>query len=193
MKYKNFIIVLTIAFSFAFSNSYAHCDGIDGPVVKAAKKSIEENNINIVLAWIKPEYENEVKNAFTKTMSIRNQNKETAEIADYYFYETVVRLHRLGEGETYTGLKPSGKNISEGIVQADLSIEKNDLQSIVTLMIENVKESLESKFHTLIQRSNFNPTDVESGREYVEAYVNYIHYAEQVFEFSKNHSEHHSH
>jgi hypothetical protein len=27
-------------------------------------------------------------------------------LADTHFFETVVRLHRLGEGESFTGLKP---------------------------------------------------------------------------------------
>ena len=193
MKYKNLVMALAVAISFAFTNSYAHCDSIDGPVVKAAIKSIEENNVNYVLAWIKPEYENEVKHEFTKTMNIRNQNKETMEMADYYFYETVVRLHRMGEGEPYTGLKPAGTKISEGIVQADLSIEKNDLQAIESFVTENVKQSLENKFHKLMERSKYNPDDVEAAREYVGAYVNYIHYSEQIFELSEEHSEHHIH
>jgi len=175
------------------SDVFAHCDGIDGPVVQDAKKSLNENNVNYVLLWIQPEYEQEVRNTFSQVMSVRNLNAETKEVADYYFFETVVRLHRLGEGEPYTGLKPTGTEISPAVVQADLSIEDGDLLIIESLLLESVKESIEEKYKTVMDRSDYNPENVEAAREYVEAYINFIHYAEKVFELSQNQHSHELH
>jgi len=79
----------------------AHCDTMDGPVVKAAKEALNKNDVNLVLIWVKPDSEAEVKAVFEKSMAARKKGKEVKELADQYFFETVVRLHRTGEGETY--------------------------------------------------------------------------------------------
>ena len=76
----------------------AHCDTMDGPVIKDAKIAIEKNNINYVLKWIQPQDENELKNAFLLTMKVRILSPDATVLADKYFFETLVRLHRSGEG-----------------------------------------------------------------------------------------------
>ena len=85
-----------------------HCDTLDGPVVKAALKALETGNINYILPWAPQEAENEIKSAFDKALVVRKTGKEAQEMADYWFFETVVRLHRAGEGAPFTGLKPAG-------------------------------------------------------------------------------------
>ncbi|HET7215860.1 MAG TPA: DUF6448 family protein, partial [Terriglobia bacterium] len=42
------------------SGAFAHCDGMDGPVVKAARQALESGNVNIVLIWVQKEDEGEV-------------------------------------------------------------------------------------------------------------------------------------
>jgi len=86
-----------------------HCDTIDGPVVQAAKKALELGNVNIILPWVYKDGETEVREAFAQTQAVRNLKKETAtKLADLWFFETVVRIHREGENAPYTGLIPAG-------------------------------------------------------------------------------------
>jgi Family of unknown function (DUF6448) len=54
----------------------AHCDGLDGPVVKAAQKALSESNINLVLIWVQKEDETEIRRAFEKTLAVRKLNAE---------------------------------------------------------------------------------------------------------------------
>jgi len=76
-----------------------HCDTLDGPVVLAAKKALERHNVNLILAWVHIEGEREVKEAFEKAIKVYNDgNKDAKELAEYWFFETVVRIHREGEG-----------------------------------------------------------------------------------------------
>lgn len=189
---RNIFLIAFLFFAIAtYDTASAHCDGIDGPVVMAAKKSIEENNVNYVLAWIKPEYEQEIRATYLQVMDIRNQNEETKKITDYYFFETVVRLHRLGEGEPYTGLKPSGTKVDKGIVLADQSIADHNLDELEASMINEVKKSLDDKYQVVMQKSNYDPNDIGAAREYVEAYVQFIHFSEKMFEASESpHSDH---
>ena len=122
MKRKS-IVCLAVLFLFVGSWDFlfAHCDTMDGPVIADAIKAIEQNNVNYVLKWVQPVNENEIKDAFVLIMKVRLQSPEAKLLADNYFFETLVRVHRSGEGVPYTGLKPSGTPIDEKIHAADKS------------------------------------------------------------------------
>ncbi len=160
---------------------FAHCDSMEGPVVKAAKKSIETGNINYVLIWIKEDNENEIKKLFNQVNDVRKLSNEAKELADMYFYETVVRIHRMGEGDIITGLKPAGYKIDEGIIAADLANEENSLGHIINKIDRKYHQQLEKLFKDLISKKNFDINDLEKGREYVEAYVHFIHFVEEIY------------
>ena len=81
----------------------AHCDTLDGPVVAAAWRALDSGNINLVLIWVQKKDETEIRNHFQKTVAVRKLNAQVKDLADMYFFETLVRLHRAGEGAGYTG------------------------------------------------------------------------------------------
>lgn len=108
-----FYLAVILLTTFAVSFSYAHCDTMDGPVVADAKKAIEQNNVNYVLKWVKADEEKEISNAFALTMKVRNLSSDAKELADKYFFETLVRVHRNGEGVPYMGIKPYGTPIDK--------------------------------------------------------------------------------
>ncbi len=85
-----------------------HCDTRDGPVVTAARIALKTGNVNFVLIWAPESAENELKEAFEKTLRVRKAGVEAQELADEWFFESVVRLHRASEGAPFTGLKPAG-------------------------------------------------------------------------------------
>jgi len=100
----------------------AHCGGMDGPVVKAAQKKLAETNINLVLIWVQKHDETQIKQAFEKTHAVRKLNPEARELADMYFFETLVRIHRAGEGAPFTGLKPAGTELTEKFAEVDRAV-----------------------------------------------------------------------
>jgi len=75
-----------------------HCDTLDGPVVTAAKRALETGKVNLILPWAPKAAEEEIKSAFGRAQQVRKLGKAAADLADYWFFETVVRLHRAGEG-----------------------------------------------------------------------------------------------
>src|SRR5512144_1990000 len=93
----------------------AHCDTMEGPVVTTAKVALEKGDVTPVLKWVRKDDEKEIKDQFHKTLAARKQGKESKELADKYFFETLVRIHRAGEGAPYTGLKSGAV---EPIIQA---------------------------------------------------------------------------
>ena len=50
--------------SMAPVSARAHCDGLDGPVVMAARKALETGNVNLVLIWVQKASEPEIRTAF---------------------------------------------------------------------------------------------------------------------------------
>src|SRR3989304_4670201 len=99
-----------------------HCDTLDGPVVTAAKKALEARNVDLILPYVPKKDEAEIIRSFEKVMKIR-KDEGAREIADLYFFETVVRVHRMGEGAPYTGLKPAGLNEGPVIPVAEKALE----------------------------------------------------------------------
>ncbi len=189
MKTKSiFYFALILLTAFAVNITFAHCDTMEGPVVADAKKAIEHNNVNYVLKWIKADEEKEVIDAFTLTMKVRNQSTDAKELADKYFFETLVRIHRNGEGVPYTGIKPYGTPIDKKIAAADKAIEIGDLAPLKSLVSAGMLPELTKLFEKVMSLKNFDVNNVAAGREYVEAYVQFFHYAEQESE-GCNHKE----
>ena len=171
----------------------AHCDGLDGPVVTAARKALESGNVNLVLIWVLKADEAEITSAFQKALSVRKLNPQAKELADIYFFETLVRVHRAGEGEPYTGLKPAGRDLGPAIPPADKAIELRSIEALLTLVTEKAQEGLHSRFHQVIEKSAYSKDNVEAGREYVKSYVEYIHYVEQLYATASGPAGEHAH
>lgn len=168
--------------------SFAHCDTKDGPVVAAAVKALGENNVNYVLIWVPAADESEIRDAFERAAEVRTLSPVARELADNYFFETLVRLHRAGEGVPYTGVLPSGTPIDEKILAADKSIELGNLMPFDDLVPRGDFPELERRFERVMSLKDYNINDVQAGRKYVEAYVQFFHFAEGE---GDHHSGHH--
>lgn len=181
MSIKYFHISLFFVIFLLLSTSIsAHCDSMEGPVVKASQKALETGNLNYVLVWIKPENETQVTNLFQKVKDVRSLGDNAKELADNYFFETVVRLHRMGEGEPYTGLKPIGYQPGKGIESADKAIETNSIEPVLSILDTKYHSEVTTLFNDLLSKKNYNVDDLSSGREYVASYVHFIHHIAEL-------------
>lgn len=88
-----------------------HCNSLDGPVVGAAREALKAGDVAIVLPFVPDGDEEDVRAAFTAVMPVRAMGHQARAVADRLFFETVVRIHRSGEGAPYTGLKPAGSTV----------------------------------------------------------------------------------
>ncbi len=193
-KLKHIMMSLLASFIFIFTNKVsAHCDTMEGPVVKASIKALETGNLNYVLIWVRIEDEEEIKALFDKVNKVRTLSTEAKELADMYFFETVIRVHRTGEGEPYTGIKPIGYHPSEGIEEADVAIEKNSLSEILANIPNAKHKEVKDLFNDLQSKTNYDVNNLAAGRKYVAAYVHFIHYVEGLFSGEENsvHEHHH--
>ncbi len=86
MKTKTIMKVFAISLAGFFlllpSSVSAHCDGMDGPVVKAAKKALETGNVSLVLIWVQEQDEEAIKEAFNRAIAVRKLSPEAMEMAE---------------------------------------------------------------------------------------------------------------
>jgi hypothetical protein len=171
----------------------AHCDGLDGPVVAAARRALETRDVNHVLVWVQPKDQTEVEQAFQATLKMRALSAEAKELADRYFFETVVRLHRAGEGAPYTGLKPAGHDLGPAIPAADKALAEASLDQLQQLLTNAVQAGLREHYQRALANKKFRSDDLAAGRRYVEAYVEYVHFVKRIYEASTKASSGHYH
>jgi hypothetical protein len=169
-----------------------HCDGMDGPVVKAAQRALAKGDVNLVLIWVQADDETEIRKVFAKTMAVRKLNAEARELADLYFFETLVRIHRAGEGTPYTGLKPAGRDLGPAIPAADKAIETGAVEPLVKLITSESANGIRERFQKVTAAKKFDGEDVKAGRGYVKAYVEFVHYVEGLHESVQGSGDEHS-
>jgi hypothetical protein len=183
MKVRNAAAAIALAGLAAWTwtaPAWAHCDTLDGPVVAAARNALDTGNVNLVLVWVQQNDEAEIRNGFRKTRNVRKAGGEARELADLYFFETLVRLHRAGEGAGYTGLKPAGM-VEPPVAAADKAIEAGKLQPLGKLVSDRMEKGLHAHFDEVMAKRKYDPNDVAAGRAYSSAYVEFTHYAERLY------------
>jgi hypothetical protein len=154
---------------------------MDGPIIKGAQKALETGDANLVLMWIQKKDAAELMQAFKKAREVRKLNPVAKELADKYFLETFVRLHRAGEGEPYTGIKPAGTELEPAVEGADKALESGSINDLLKWMTETVIHGIREHFERAAVLRKHAGESVEAGRKYVEAYVKYVHYVEKLY------------
>lgn len=175
------VTAISAALLFAAGPAFAHCDGLDGPVIKSARQALDSGNVNRVLIWVQHTDEAQIKDAFRKAIEVRKLNPSARELADNYFFETLVRVHRAGEGAPYTGLKPAGRDLGPAVAAGDKALETGSIAPLAQLLTQAVHQSVEGQFKDVVAKQNFKADDVAAGQAYVKAYVEYIHSVERIY------------
>jgi hypothetical protein len=187
---RHIVVCLAVLIGLAAAHpAQAHCDTIDGPVVTAAQAALAAADVTPVLKWVHKEYEPELRAAFARTLKVRAANAEAKQLADTYFFETLVRLHRAGEGAPYTGLKPAGTELDPAIAGADRALESRSVEDLVRMVHTDAGAGIRQRFERAVEARKSADRSVAAGREYVEAYVQFLHYMENLHAAIGGHKE----
>lgn len=156
----------------------AHCDTADGPAVVDGRRALESGNVNIALKWVRAEDETEVRAAFDRASRVRTVGGEAAALADQWFLENLVRIHRAGEGAGYDGIKPAGTAIPPQVRAADEALERGTIEPLRGLIEADRWAELERRFDRALDLKGFDANDLAAARTYMDAYVSFFKYAE---------------
>lgn len=171
-------------------SALAHCDTLDGPVVETARVALDKGDMTPLLKWVRTADEKDIQMAFEKTLAMRAYGAEAKEFADMYFFETLVRIHREGEGAPYTGLKP-GAAIDPAVALADQGLENGSVDKLVKVLTNAMANGIRERFAQAYENQKHADDSVSAGREFVESYVVFTHYVEGLHGLIKGSSAHH--
>lgn len=174
--------VTIVIVGLAPARALAHCDGLDGPVVKAAQRALETRNPALVLMWVQEKDEREIETAFQQALAVRALGPQARELADRFFFETLVRVHRAGEGAPFTGLKPAGRDLGPAIPAADEAIRAGSVEPVRQLLTDAMQHRLREVFAQVMATRTFKADDVAAGRESIKAYVKFVHFVERLYD-----------
>jgi hypothetical protein len=192
-KNRTMLAILSAVFTVILlsnGNAYAHCDTLDGPVVAAARVALASGDVTPLLKWVSKEEEEKIRAVFKHALAVRKLGDEAKQLADMYFFETLVRIHRAGEGAPYTGLKP-GAAIDPAVALADKSIESGSVDKLANVLTRALDKGVRERFERVMKTRQHADESVAAGREFVEAYVQFTHYVEGIHSLmKKGHHEH---
>jgi hypothetical protein len=199
IKAKTFIGALIGAgLLFGMQSAEAHCDAVDGPVAKAVQKALEDGNVNPVLAYAPATAEAEIRTVFEKSRKVRGLSEDARAVADQALMETVIRLHRAGEGAAYTGLKAAGADYGPVIPAAEHAVESGDLAKLKSILAEEIEHALRERLAHVQQLQKRAPqepktaAEVSAARERISAELGFITFAEVLREAAHGRgAEHH--
>lgn len=183
-------VLFTLTILVTSQSAYAHCDTLDGPVVKEAKVALDNGDITPLFKWVRPSDEKAIQGAFEMTLAVRAKGVKAKELADMYFFETLVRIHREGEGAPYTGLKP-GVAVDPAVALADKALENGSIDKLVDVLTNAMAKGIRDRFKHTIEKQKHAGDSVAAGREFVETYVVFTHYVEGLHADIKGRNGHH--
>jgi hypothetical protein len=169
-----------------------HCDSLDGPVVTAARRALDASNVDVVLPYVPEQGEAEVEDVFQRTLRVRALDDEAREVADRLFFETVVRVHRAGEGAPYTGLKPAGLSFGPVIPLAETAVETGSAEPVSDFLSEELNRQLRHRLDEVNLLAAGKGRSVRDARRYVEAMLGFEAYCHRLFQAMQS-PVHHGH
>jgi hypothetical protein len=126
-----------------------------------------------------PDQEKDIRAAFEQALAVRAGGTQAKALADRFFFETLVRIHRAGEGEGFTGLKPADA-VDPGIAAADKALQSSSAEELGRQLSAAVHQGIRARLASVLERKKHIDESVEAGRSYVEAYVDYVHFVESI-------------
>lgn len=159
----------------------AHCDSAQGPVATAARDALAEGDVDLVLPYVKADQEQELTAAFNQTVAIRDSSPEVQKVADQYFVETAVRLHRVGEGASYTGLKDE-VDVSPALTAAETSLEAGTPDRVFKVLKRDLRTEVAERLDGVLEARAAEQADpsVETARERAEAELMFEKYILEI-------------
>jgi len=180
-RFVSVALAVAILSVVAAGSALAHCDTMDGPVVTLAKRALDRGDVTLVLPWVAADQEKEIREAFELAIAVRGKGTMEKDLADRYFLETLVRVHREGEGAPFTGLKSAGLDMGPAIPAADKALETGDPGPMLALVEGTIREGILKYFVEAMEKKKRAGESVEAGRAYVQAYVPFLHFVERLY------------
>jgi hypothetical protein len=152
-------------------------------------------NVDLVLPYVLKTGEQEVREAYHQVIEVRRDSPVARALADRHFFETVVRIHRAGEGAPYTGLKPAGLDVGPVIPMAEHAIETGVPDELIDLLARLVRHEVRRRFEHAMELKHHADENMDAARAYVQAMLGFQVYVHSLYQslHAAPHEAHHEH
>ena len=165
-----------------------HCDSLDGPVVTAARRALDADDADLVLPYVPEAGEHEVRAVFASAMAARGLGDAAREVADRLFFETVVRIHRAGEGAQFTGLKPAGHDVGPVIPLAERAVATGSSEQVADFLSGVLRDELKHRLDEVSALAARKDESVADARAWVEAMLGFQVYSHHLLQALRAHA-----
>ena len=159
-----------------------HCDALDGPVVNGARQALSSGDATFALRFVPEQAEAEARAAFDQVRQARTEGLRAREVADRYFYETIVRLHRAGEGAPFTGLKPAGLDHGPVLPVAERAIQTASPDELTGLLANTVAQQVKRRLDRVMALQPTVAGGLAQARAYTDAVLGLEVYANTLYQ-----------
>ncbi|RNM17051.1 DUF6448 family protein [Nocardioides pocheonensis] len=159
-----------------------HCDSLDGPVVTAARQALDAGDVTLILPFVHEDGEAEVRTMFSTVQPVRSLGGPAREVADRLFFETVVRVHRAGEGAPYAGLKPAGLDVGPVIPLAERAVASGSAADVAEYLTGVLHDELKHRLEKVNTLAAAKDQSVPDARAYVEAMLGFQVYSHHLLQ-----------
>lgn len=188
LNVRKFVLagILTVMFSIlAAGAAWAHCDAENGPVAEDARKALKTDDFSKVAIWVGEDQNAELKKLFKDALKVYKMGGEAKELAENYFIESSIRLHRAAEGMPYTGVKPA-QPLPEDIKLAEKTLKTGNIKPLVEFLNSEIETESKKWFQKAYDsKEAYKGESVAKGREWVDAYVKYVIYVHNLYKTIK--------
>lgn len=190
IKYRLVTMAICIAAMVLGSGSvWAHCDKENGPVAEAAREALRTGEFSLIQIWVGEPQEEELRARFDDCVAVREQGGRARELADRYFVETAIRLHRTAEDMPFTGVKAAGP-VAPDIAAAERALESGQMADVTEVLTEALNHEMRVWFEKAREARQDREQSVEAGREWVDAYVKYVVFVHGLYGVIQSGPEH---
>jgi len=144
--------------------------------------ALEAGDVALVLPFVPVDGEAEVRGVFDRVRSVREFGSDAREVADRLFFETVVRIHRAGEGAPYTGLKPAGLSVGPVIPLAERAVNTGSPGEVVDFLAGVLSAEVKHRLEHISALAVARERSLDDARRYVEASLAFQVYAHRIYE-----------
>jgi hypothetical protein len=87
-------------------------------------------------------------------------------VADRWFFETAVRVHRAGEGAPFTGLKPAGLDVGPVIPTAERALETETSGELAEVLCQTIRTQVQHRHEQAMTLKAHASEGVPAARAY---------------------------
>lgn len=181
LKFVFSILLAGLIVTGVSQEAEAHCDKVDGPVATAAAEALKSGDFRRIQIWVGAEQEEELRGAYERARPVWQEGGDAGQLARQYFIESAVRLHRASEGMPYTGVKPAIPNPPD-IRAGEAALQSGNVEEVLSLLEDAIGKQVREWYSEAMDAKAQQGRSVEAGRDWVDAYVQYIVYVHSLYQ-----------